>query len=318
MNLVDGALILVILLAVWSGWYRGFIAGVLDLINWLGSLLAGFLFYPYTAAWLERVFSSVGAWKLPIAFIITVLLARIIIGFITGSISSGITARTNNSAVNRFLGIAPGFINGIIYASVIAALLLSLPLTDGINTETRNSKIANTLSAKLDRVNEKLSPLFDKAIDQTINNLVIHPKSNETVTLPFKNTSPKVRSDLEAAMLRLVNDERTRRGLSPLKPDTELTPVARAHSEDMFARGYFSHVTPEGKDPFDRMSDAHIRYLAAGENLALAQSLSIAHNGLMESRGHRANILSSSFGRVGIGILDGGKYGLMISQEFRD
>jgi uncharacterized protein YkwD len=66
------------------------------------------------------------------------------------------------------------------------------------------------------------------------------------------------------------------------------------------------------------MRDADIHFLTAGENLALAKTLNIAHTGLMNSSGHRANILNKSFGRVGIGIIDGGLYGLMISQEFRN
>ena len=94
--------------------------------------------------------------------------------------------------------------------------------------------------------------------------------------------------------------------------------VARAHSADMFARGYFSHVTPEGTSPFDRMKREKVRFLAAGENLALGQTLNICHRGLMNSPGHRANILSKAFGRVGIGILDGGFHGLMITQNFRN
>jgi len=86
----------------------------------------------------------------------------------------------------------------------------------------------------------------------------------------------------------------------------------------MFERGYFSHYTPEGKDPFDRMKDANVQFLAAGENLALGQTLLICHQGLMNSPGHRANILRPNYNRVGIGILDGGFHGLMVSQEFRD
>jgi uncharacterized protein YkwD len=57
---------------------------------------------------------------------------------------------------------------------------------------------------------------------------------------------------------------------------------------------------------------------AAGENLALARTLPMAHQGLMDSPGHRANILRPAFGRVGIGILDGGRYGLMVTQNFRN
>jgi uncharacterized protein YkwD len=86
----------------------------------------------------------------------------------------------------------------------------------------------------------------------------------------------------------------------------------------MLARGYFSHVTPDGKDPFDRLRAEGVRFLNAGENLALARNLAMAHQGLMDSPGHRANILRPQFGRVGIGIVDAGRYGLMVTQNFRN
>ena len=119
-------------------------------------------------------------------------------------------------------------------------------------------------------------------------------------------------------MLDLVNQERQAAGLAPLQADPELTEVARKHSADMFARGYFAHDTPEGLSPFDRMKQANVHFLTAGENLALAPTLQIAHTGLMNSPGHRANILRREFGRVGIGVMDGGMRGLMVSQEFRN
>jgi uncharacterized protein YkwD len=126
------------------------------------------------------------------------------------------------------------------------------------------------------------------------------------------------RPDLEAQMLEMVNEERRAAGLKPVVPDPELTEVARAHSADMFARGYFAHVTPEGQSPFDRMTHAGVTFRTAGENLALAPTLKIAHTGLMNSPGHRANILRPEFGRLGIGIVDGGYRGIMVSQEFRN
>ncbi len=98
--------------------------------------------------------------------------------------------------------------------------------------------------------------------------------------------------------------------------DEQLRSVARAHSRDMFVRGYFSHYTPESKDPFDRLKDANIAYLAAGENLALAPTLPTAHTGLMNSPGHRRNILDPNYHRVGIGAYQSARYGMMFSQEF--
>ena len=101
-----------------------------------------------------------------------------------------------------------------------------------------------------------------------------------------------------------------------LAPPVTNNEIANLYQE--FARGYFAHDTPEGRDPFERMREANVRFLTAGENLALAPTVQVAHRGLMNSPGHRANILHPQFGRVGIGILDGGIRGLMITQDFRN
>jgi uncharacterized protein YkwD len=123
-------------------------------------------------------------------------------------------------------------------------------------------------------------------------------ESNESVKLNFTVPNGKPRPDLEAQMLEMVNKERASEGLQPLVADTALRNVARAHSHDMFVRGYFAHVSPEGVTPADRVRAAGIHYLITGENLALGPTLSICHTGLMNSPGHRANILHRSYGRV--------------------
>jgi uncharacterized protein YkwD len=66
------------------------------------------------------------------------------------------------------------------------------------------------------------------------------------------------------------------------------------------------------------MTQAGVQFRTAGENLALAPTVRVAHTGLMNSPGHRANILRPAFGRLGIGIVDGGYRGIMVSQEFRN
>ena len=303
MNLVDISLIIVVLFAIWSGWQKGFLLGALSLTAWVGSLLIGFYFYPYVANFIEKNITSMGVWTLLVAFISTIILARLFLGIIVYAILSVTPTQVHRNELNHFLGIVPGFIKGAIYAALIAALLLSFPLSDGISAQTRESQIANKLAVETEWLEEKLSPVFDKAVNQTINKLTVEPNSEKSVNLPFTTTNISVREDLEEKMIELVNEERSKQGLKNLKADPELTAVARAHSRDMFVRGYFSHYTPEGKDPFDRMRAAGIKFLVAGENLALAQTLSIAHQGLMNSPGHRENILRPGFGRIGIGIL---------------
>jgi uncharacterized protein YkwD len=203
-------------------------------------------------------------------------------------------------------------------AAILSALLLALPLSERVSESTRDSYIANRLAVYAEQLEGQLRPVFGEAIARTFNSLTIRPDSDERVTLPFKVATTRPRPDLEKQMLDLVNRERSAAGLRPLAADPELTEVARRHSADMFARGYFAHDTPEGLTPFDRMHQSNVQFLTAGENLALAPTLSVAHTGLMNSPGHRANILRAQFGRVGIGIMDGGMRGLMVSQEFRN
>ena len=117
-------------------------------------------------------------------------------------------------------------------------------------------------------------------------------------------------------MIDLVNKERTSRGLRSLQYDGKLRDVGRIHSKDMFERGYFSHYSPEGASVANRAEKYGVEYLAIGENLAYAPTLELAHQGLMNSEGHRANILSPDFNKIGIGVIDGGLYGKMFTQVF--
>lgn len=318
MNLIDILLILVVVLATWGGWQKGFILGILDLLALGISLIGTFVLYPYLVQFINNYIYSEGIWTLPISFIITYITLRLLIGLIINRILSDVPPDSHYQGANRFLGLVPGFVNGLIYATILAALLLAIPLGEKISHQTRNSKLVTRITVPANWLEEKLSPVFDKAVERTMNRMTVKPGTEEFVELPFTVDKVDIRADLEKQMLSMVNAERIKEGLNPVKADPELTDVARAHSRDMFARGYFSHVAPEGKGPFDRMREARVKFSHAGENLALAQTLDLAHSGLMHSPGHRANILRPQFGRLGIGIIDGGMHGLMISQEFRN
>jgi uncharacterized protein YkwD len=229
-----------------------------------------------------------------------------------------VSAETHRGAVNRALGVLPGAVSGLILTAILSALLMAVPLPDSLREPARESAVANRLTVYTERLESALTPVFDEAARETLNRLTVRPDSSERIELPYRVTETRPRPELEARMLEMVNAERAAAGLRPLAPDPELTEVARLHSIDMFARGYFSHVTPEGADPFDRIRAANVTFRTAGENLALAPTLRIAHNGLMNSPGHRANILRPEFGRLGIGIMDGGARGLMVTQNFRN
>jgi uncharacterized protein YkwD len=103
------------------------------------------------------------------------------------------------------------------------------------------------------------------------------------------------------AVVREVNRERTRSGLAKLALDARLTAIAQEHASDMSRRRYFSHVTPEGVDPFGRMRRARYRFRAAGENMGLAQNVLQAQTLIWNDPPHRKVLLIRSFHKVGIG-----------------
>ncbi|MFZ5646564.1 MAG: CAP domain-containing protein [Bacillota bacterium] len=120
----------------------------------------------------------------------------------------------------------------------------------------------------------------------------------------------------EQRMLDLVNAARAKEGLKPLEADLTLVKVARLKAQDMIDNNYFSHTSPTYGSPFDMIKAAGVTYRYAGENLAGAPTVDIAHTNLMNSPGHRANILNPNFTKVGIGVVSGGPYGKMFVQMF--
>lgn len=120
----------------------------------------------------------------------------------------------------------------------------------------------------------------------------------------------------EKKMIRLVNQERTDRGLEPLEVDIRLVKLAREKAQDMIDYNYFDHQSPNLGSPFDQMKAAGINYAYAGENLAGASEVEQAHINLMNSPGHRANILKERYTHIGIGVIEGGPYGKMYVQHF--
>ncbi len=149
----------------------------------------------------------------------------------------------------------------------------------------------------------------------------IVPEVPEVPEAPETPETPEVEQNAHAyelKVLELVNAERAKYGLSALSWNDELAQVARAHSKDMATRGFFSHNTPEGKTPFDRIKSAGISYRSAGENIAAGQKTpEEVVEAWMNSEGHRANILNSSYTQIGVGYVTGnGSYSTYWTQNF--
>ena len=115
----------------------------------------------------------------------------------------------------------------------------------------------------------------------------------------------------EKQMLDLVNQERIKAGLPAYKVDSRLVTLARQKSQDMYQNNYFSHTSPTYGSAYDMEKKAGISARVMGaENIAKAATVTRAHDLLMNSAGHRANILDSRHDTIGIGIVStsGGVY----------
>ena len=130
---------------------------------------------------------------------------------------------------------------------------------------------------------------------------LIYP--GQVLTVPTVNEKA---DSFEREVVRLVNEERKRMGLSELKYNWQLSRVARYKSEDMRDKGYFSHTSPTYGSPYQMMKSFGITYRTAGENIAKGQtSPDAVVKAWMNSSGHRANILNPSFTEIGVGFASG-------------
>ncbi len=124
-------------------------------------------------------------------------------------------------------------------------------------------------------------------------------------------------SSFQNQVLALVNQQRAANGLKALSMDSALTKTATLKSQDMAKLGYFDHTSPTYGSPFDMMKQFGITYRAAGENIAMGQtSPQQVMQDWMNSPGHRANILNSSFTKLGVGIAQNSSGQYYWTQQF--
>lgn len=131
------------------------------------------------------------------------------------------------------------------------------------------------------------------------------PPTRHQVVLEDVDAAPRSEGDSEQRLFERLQAARAEHGLDPLVWDESAAEVARAHSLDMRDHEFVAHVSPNTGTVSDRMESHGIRARRVLENVALAGSPDAAHDGLMESPGHRGAILSADVTRVGVGVAFG-------------
>jgi uncharacterized protein YkwD len=317
-TLVDALVVVLIGLYVLEDLRNGILYGLVQLAGLLLALLAALLLYSTVSAQLvERAGLGYGLAK-PIAFGGVWLASDLLYSITVRRLTASATYEVARSTTGRALGIVTGVARGAVVAMLLLAIVAALPLPEPISQAIAASTLGSRLEARGESVQRALGGVLGDAVQESIALLTVRPESTERVPLSFKVADPRVDADAEGQMLVLLNRARAENGLEPLAVDETIRAVARTYAATMFQQGFFAHVDQDGHTPFDRMRAGNVTFGAAGENLALAPTVQIAHDGLMNSPGHRANILNPRYRRIGIGVADGGMHGKMFVQNFAD
>lgn len=316
MNWVDFVIIILILFFIYESIGRNFLSEILDAGSFIIAFFASLSFYNEFAQFFISSFRVPNSLAKIFGFIIVwFLVEAVFFGAIHIFLFRFLKAAHMPKWLNGFSAI-PAFFRGLIFISIILVLLGTFPIQPKIKKDIQNSKIGSVILGQTYQLEGPLKGVFGGITQDTFTFLTIKPRSDETVNLGFKTSEFSANQVFENQLIELVNQARQAQNLQMLVKNESLTKIARDHSSDMFRKGYFAHSSPEGKNVSDRATENGYIFLVIGENLAYAPSVELAHRGLMDSKGHRENILSPEFKKIGIGIMDGGVYGLMVTQVF--
>lgn len=191
-----------------------------------------------------------------------------------------------------------------LFAIALSIVIIAAALSIGTSAATTHTVVSGDSMWKI-AVKYQIGLSEIKAANPQISNPdLIYP--GQVLNIPENDASVL---SYEQEVVRLVNEIRVQNGLKALTHNWELSRVARYKSQDMKDKGYFSHTSPTYGSPFQMMKSFGITYRSAGENIARGQRTpQEVVNAWMNSSGHRANILNSSFTQIGVGYVASGNY----------
>lgn len=321
-NWIDLIIIFYLLVHFIGGARKGFFSILIAIFGLIFSLVLSFFTYSYSAGLLVDNFAIDTAYANVLGFFANIFIFKIIIIVLIYKFLPKTLVKIKDSLLNKMIG---GFISlayGLIVVFLIFSITLSFSLPSFMSDELRASTAGNFIASDPLKLNDNFKSIFGNVLKTTMDKLdfltIETGDSEEKIDIDCDISNLKFDEQMEMDMLEMVNRERVSRGFNELVVDEKARAVARKHGVDMFENGYFSHTNLEGKSSADRMKDGEVEFSMTGENLALSEDLLSAHNGLMESPGHRENILQLFFHRVGIGVVDGGPCGIIFVQNFAD
>ncbi len=300
---------------------NGFIRTMIELAGFLFALLLSYRLYNPLGSFIASYFSLPRGYAAVIGFFFVWFIAELLFFFVIYFFLKNLVLKARNSPPDIALGFLVGAVQGMFIFLFFISLIFGLPVRGEVKQQVLSSQTGPVFVNLAQSFESKIKEVFGGAAAETLNFLTIKPQSGEVLQLGFTVDRQKISYDpsSETTMFQLVNTERVRVGIPPLGSDERLRDIARSYAVQMLQYGFFSHISPvDHSDVSIRANVAGVSYGVIGENLAFAPDAYIAHQGLMNSPGHRENILSPDYKKIGVGITDAGLYGKMFVQIFTD
>ena len=321
--MIDLVILLLLALLLLRGWTRGFAREAMDLVGLVFGTVLAFRLGPAMGA----IVASMSAVSDEMARFIGGFIVFVAVGIGAALATRKIerTARLPGlNMVNRAGGAGLAAAWGVFLATLVLTLGVVLPMPPAVAESIDDSAVARTLTNPDGVAQELFIGLSGDRLIETMLNLrevvgirrvIVDPDATIDIG---PSAAEDLARDFEAAedVFDRVNAARVEVGLAPLVWNDELAEVGVGHAVEMYVGGYFSHTSPITGDIGNRLNDAGIMFQVAGENLALAATVTEVHEGLMESPGHRANIEAHFYQSIGIAVVRG-PLGLMTVQVFR-
>jgi uncharacterized protein YkwD/uncharacterized membrane protein required for colicin V production len=319
-NWVDWVILSVIVYHALLGWQAGFFPLITSFVSFIAAVWAAIFWQTPVSAFLTEKFGVAASWSIVLSYVFIAFVVQEVVSEVMHVLIGRVPKKIQTSKIAEWLGAVVSALNGLIIISFFLLIILALPLRGTVKTDITTSKIGGFLTRYIQVHGGPIQSAAREVGEGARKFFTVEPASKESMTLDVapKSSDLRVDAEAEAQMLKLVNAERAKVGAPALVVDPKIVPVARAYSRDMFERRYFSHYSPEGEDAADRMQKGGVTFSAAGENLAYAPDMKAAHDGLLESPGHKRNILDPQFHRIGIGIIATDSFGIMVTQNFAD
>jgi uncharacterized protein YkwD len=316
-NIVDLIALVVFAMYILRSWYTGLWPWVNGLVSLVVSFYFAFFGYAVFGPLLTNYFHLSIPTAYSISFVGVLIVSQGILSTLIQIFYEKFPRVFYERTFTRAIAFIPAGIEGLMVIVLLIVMGTILPIPTQASDQISSSYIGAIVTNQFSSINRIGNVVTAGKLDQAFSLVASHSEGDEKpLVLTYR---PSVTTDdvlAEQEMFTFVNQQRVANGVPPLTLDSKLTTVARAHSQDMWNQEYFAHVDPSGKDPFDRMEAAGIFALIAGENIALAPSLTAADTGLMNSPLHKKNILDPQYHKIGIGVIDGGIYGKMFTQDF--